>query len=412
MEVVIAGAGIAGLSAALFLHSRGIQARLYEAVPAIRELGVGINIQPHATRELARIDLLESVLEAGNSCLRWAMFNKFGQQIWQEPRGIAAGHEWPQVSIHRGRLQGILHNAVTQRLGTKAVLTGHRLVDFVQNGPKVDMRFENAATGEAIKVSADVLIGADGIHSVTRRKFYPSEGAPIFGGALMWRGVTRARPFFKNDTMALAGHATQKFIVYPITRPNAEGLAVINWIADIHADKVLRREDWNRQGNLDEFLPLFESWSFPWLDVPALIRGANEIFEFPMVDRDPLPQWTFGRITLVGDAAHPMYPIGANGGSQAIRDGSAIADALSTFSDPDEALHAYERERREVTNKIVESNRKLGPEQVMQMADERAPQGFDNIEDVISRKELEEISAQYRTITWATGALNAGRAVS
>jgi 2-polyprenyl-6-methoxyphenol hydroxylase-like FAD-dependent oxidoreductase len=403
MEVVIAGAGIAGLSAALFLHSRGLRARVFEAVSEIREVGVGINIQPHAIRELARIDLYDSVLQAGNSCLKWAMFNKFGQPIWHEPRGIAAGHEWPQISIHRGRLQGILLNAVKERLGADAVVTGHRTTGFAQDGSKVEIKFENSRAGETVTVRADALIGADGIHSAVRRQLYPNEGAPIFSGGLMWRGVTRTLPFFNNDTQAFAGYANQKFIVYPITRPDAEGLSLINWIADIQADKILRREDWNRLGNLDDFLPLYETWRFPWLDFPALVRGANEVFEYPRVDRNPLQRWSFGRVTLMGDAAHPMFPIGANGGSQAIRDGSAIADALSTHSDPEEAFCAYERERRDVTNKIVVSNRGLGPEQVMQIVEDRAPDGFDNIEDVISRRELEEVSTRYRAVTWADG---------
>jgi 2-polyprenyl-6-methoxyphenol hydroxylase-like FAD-dependent oxidoreductase len=408
VKVAIAGGGIGGLAAALFLHGRGIEVDVYESVAEIHELGVGINLQPHAVRELERIGLRAELEAAGNSCDEWAMFNRFGQEIWREPRGRAAGHAWPQISVHRGRLQGILLAAARARLGAARIHTDHHLLDFADGADGITARF---ATGEGrgpiVAVTADALIGADGIHSTVRRILYPAEGDPVFAGMLLWRGMTRTKSIFGGHTMSFAGYREQKFISYPITGPDADGCQMLNWIAEIHADKMLRREDWNRHGQLEEFLPAYEDWKFPWADIPQIIRDADRVYEYPMIDRDPLPRWTFGRVTLLGDAAHAMYPIGANGASQAIRDGAALADALAESGSAAEGLQRYEAARRETTNQIVISNRQLGPEQVMQIAHERAPNGFEHIEDVISREELVSIAQRYRSVTWASGSVNA-----
>jgi 2-polyprenyl-6-methoxyphenol hydroxylase-like FAD-dependent oxidoreductase len=399
MDIFIAGAGIGGLSAALFLHAAGHKVRLFEAAGALRELGVGINVQSHAVAELARLGLQPRLEAAGNPCIEWGMYNAFGQEIWREPRGLKAGHDWPQISIHRGRLQGILGAALTERLGAEAIAFGHRFVGFEDRGSEVTARFATRA-GE-VTATGDILIGADGIHSALRRLLHPNEGDPIFNGAVLWRGITRWKPYLSGGTQVFIGTPDQKFIVYPITPPDADGMQTTNWIAQVSSPEMLNREDWNREGRREDFLPLYDSWSFDWLDVPGMIRAAETVFEFPMVDCDPLPRWGGGRVTLLGDAAHPMVPIGANGGSQAIRDGAAIADALAARGDPIEALAAYEALRRPATAEIVLSNRQLGPEEVMKMAHERAPQGFRHVEDVISRAELEEVSRRYRTVTWA-----------
>jgi 2-polyprenyl-6-methoxyphenol hydroxylase-like FAD-dependent oxidoreductase len=405
MKIVIAGGGIGGLAAALFLQAEGIEVDVYESVPELAELGVGINLQPHAVRELEILDLRTALETAGNSCDEWAMFNRLGQQIWREPRGRAAGHAWPQISIHRGRLQGILLAAARKRLGPERIHSDHHLVGFEGAADRITATFTTGrGTGAAVRVAADALVGADGIHSTVRKLLYPAEGEPVFAGMLLWRGMTRTKPLFGGHTMVFAGYREQKFIAYPIGAPDPDGLQMLNWIAEIHADKMLRREDWNREGRLDEFLPAYADWRFSWADVPQIIRDAERVYEYPMIDRDPLPRWSFDRITLLGDAAHPMYPIGANGASQAIRDGRALAQALASGGTTAECLLRYEQERREATNQIVLSNRQLGPEQVMQMAHERAPDGFDNIEDVISREELTTIAQRYRAVTWATPA--------
>jgi 5-methylphenazine-1-carboxylate 1-monooxygenase len=405
VKIVIAGGGIGGLAAALFLQAEGIEVDIYESVPELRELGVGINLQPHAVRELELLGLRTELEAAGNSCDEWAMFNRFGQEIWREPRGCAAGHVWPQISIHRGRLQGILLAAARKRLGPERIHPDHHLVAFDHVGDRIAATFAtDRRTGSLLRVEADALIGADGIHSSVRKLLYPAEGDPVFAGMLLWRGMTRTKPLFGGHTMVFAGYREQKFIAYPIGAPDADGRQMLNWIAEIHADKMLRREDWNREGRLDEFLPAYADWRFSWADVPRIIRDAERVYEYPMIDRDPLPRWSFGPVTLLGDAAHPMYPIGANGASQAIRDGRALAQALAADGTMAECLDRYEQARREATNEIVLSNRQLGPEQVMQMAHERAPNGFEHIEDVISREELTTIAQRYRAVTWVTPA--------
>jgi 5-methylphenazine-1-carboxylate 1-monooxygenase len=405
MKIVIAGGGIGGLAAALFLQAEGIEVDVYESVPQFQELGVGINLQPHAVRELELLDLRAELEAAGNSCDEWAMFNRLGQEIWREPRGRAAGHAWPQISIHRGRLQGILLAAARKRLGPERIHTDHHLVAFERAADRIAATFATARrNGPSVRIEADVLIGADGIHSIVRKLLYPAEGDPVFAGMLLWRGMTRTKPLFGGHTMVFAGYREQKFIAYPVAPPGADGLQMLNWIAEIHADKMVRREDWNREGRLEEFLPAYSDWQFSWADVPKIIRDADRVYEYPMIDRDPLPRWSFGPVTLLGDAAHPMYPIGANGASQAIRDGRALAQALAKSGTGTECLAHYEQERREATNQIVLSNRQLGPEQVMQMAHERAPNGFEQIEDVISRDELTTIAQRYRAVTWVTPA--------
>lgn len=396
LEIIIAGGGIGGLTTAMILHDAGHSVRVFEAVSEIKELGVGINLLPHAVRTLTRLGIRDKVVATGIPTQELAYFNKHGQIIWREHRGISAGYLWPQVSIHRGRFQRLLLDAATERLGADRVRTDRRFVSFEESAGRVTAHFENRA-GEAIEeANGDILIAVDGIHSQARKLFYPDEGEPQYSGILMWRAVTPAKAFRTGATMAVIGHSTQRVVAYPISRPDEHGLTEMNWITHLTRPELLGREDWSREGKLEDFIGPFESWKYDWLDIPALCRGAEANYEFPMVDRDPLPRWSFGRVTLLGDAAHPMYPIGSNGASQAILDAEAIAEALKTHNDPVDALKAYETTRLPATAAIVTSNRGLGPEVVMQMAEDRAPGGFDNIEDVIPREELESIAAQYK----------------
>ena len=413
MNVTIVGAGIGGLSTALFLHQQGHQVRVYESAAAIRALGVGINLLPHAVRELEKLGVNEQVADGGVLTKELLYFNKLGQRIWQEPRGVDAGYRWPQVSIHRGQLQRILLDAVNERMGTDSVVTGRRLTAVDPNSGGVTSTFSVTAPSPAtVEIHADIAIAADGIHSAARHQCYPDEGIPIYSGSMHWRGTTMMKPFLSGRSMFMAGHSAVKFVAYPITRPDSNGLVQVNWIAEAQRPTPLNREDWNRPGHLEDFLPLFESWQFDWLDVASLIRGHEQVLEYPMCDRDPLPQWTFGRCTLLGDAAHPMYPIGSNGASQAIRDASALADAFARHADPEAALAAYEDARREATAAIVLSNRKMGPELVMQMAEDRAPGGFASIDDVIPRHELEAVADGYKKLAgFSRDALNAGLSV-
>jgi 5-methylphenazine-1-carboxylate 1-monooxygenase len=392
MRVLIAGGGIGGLAAALCLHRLGHDVTVLEAAGEIRPLGVGINLLPHAGRILDRLGLLPA-LEAGSVATRELVyFNRHGQRIWGEARGRFAGHDAPQLSLHRGALHQALFDSVLRRLGPAAVRTGRRVTQFVETDAGVAVDADGWLEG-------DVLIAADGIHSAIRRLLYPDEGPTCYSGRMLWRGVGRAPPFLTAASMIMAGHQNQKFVAYPIVPVDAEGWQRVNWVAELPVPIMLDREDWNRPGQLDAVLPRFESWRFPWLDVPGLIRSARSVFEFPMVDRDPLERWSFGCVTLLGDAAHPMYPIGSNGASQAILDADALAKALADHSTPQAALAAYEAERLPATAAIVHANRGNGPEHCMQLAEERAPGGFERIADVFAPGELEAMSRAYQKLT-------------
>ncbi|MEU1981224.1 flavin-dependent oxidoreductase [Nocardia sp. NPDC019395] len=386
MGIVIAGAGIGGLTAALSLHAAGFRdIAVYERVDTLRPLGVGINLLPHAVRELTELGFGERMAALGVAPGTLAYYNRHGQEIWSEPRGLAAGYHWPQLSVHRGGLQMELLAAVRERLGADAVRTGHRLVAAEPSGIA---RFHTAA-GE-VAVHAELIIGADGIHSALRRRHQPDEGAPVWNGLTLWRGTARSPGFLDGRTMIMAGDAQQKFVAYPIGD-------TVNFIAERRTTGPGAGDaDWNRAVDPAPIVELFRDWRFPWLDVPGLLAAADEILEYPMVDRDPIDRWTYGRTTLLGDAAHPMYPNGSNGASQAILDARTLAYHLATAHSTDAALAAYENDRRPATTALVLSNRRQGPEQVMVLAHERAPDGFAHIHDVVSPEELTEIATGYK----------------
>ena len=396
MKICIAGAGITGCAAAMLLAAEGHDVTVFEAVPEVNELGVGINLLPHAISILERIGMASVLENLGVATQELVYFNRHGQRIWGEPRGRFAGYPVPQVSIHRGVLQIELFRGACARLGAAKVVTGHRLV-AVSEGQPVCATFERA-DGSRVDFTADILVGADGIHSTLRRLRYPDEGLPRYGGRILWRAITRARPYLTGATMIMAGYQDCKFVSYPIEKPGADGLQTINWIAELTVAEMSERENWNKEGDKADFAGRFADWKFDWLDVPGLIAGAERVFEFPLVDRDPLPAWSFGATTLLGDAAHPMYPIGSNGASQGILDADALVRALAGHADPVAALKAYEAERLPATAAIVLANRGNGPEVCMQMAEERAPGGFARLEDVFAAGELEAIAARYKAV--------------
>ncbi|MFL6816957.1 MAG: flavin-dependent oxidoreductase [Bradyrhizobium sp.] len=402
MTVLIAGGGIGGLTLALSLHQIGIPAKVFESVSELKPLGVGINVLPHAVRELSELGLLDRLDACGVRTQELAYFSKHGKPIWSEPRGIAAGYKWPQFSIHRGTLQQILLDAAFERLGRHNILTSHHLSGWTETSEGVRADFIDRATGEIVgRHDGALLIAADGIHSAVREKLYPKEGPPIWNGRILWRGITSSQAFLSGRSMIMAGHESLKFVCYPISKEaDADGKHQINWVAERHMPPTYkwRREDYNRAAKLDEFVPWFENWRFDWLDVPSLIRNCAHAYEYPLVDRDPIPQWTFGRTTLIGDAAHPMYPIGSNGASQAILDARVLTREILARGPTHEALAAYEAERRPATSDLVMLNRRNGPEQVMQMVEERAPDGYTTVTDVLSLKELEEIASNYKRI--------------
>lgn len=399
-SAMIVGGGIGGLVTALKLHRVGVSVRVFESVENIKALGVGINLLPHAVRVLTELGLSEELEKTGLPTRELIYVNKFGSQIWQEDRGVHAGYRWPQYSIHRGRLQMLLLKAVKEQLGEDAVLTGHHLLSFQQDNDSVQAHFENKKTGEHIgSYTADVLIAADGIHSTVRKFYYPNEGLPKYSGRILWRGITESTPFLTGKSMIMAGFQDQKFVAYPVCPDAAtNGKSLVNWIAELTIEDMPSRADWNKEIDKNKFATAFANWNFGWLNVPQLIKNTEAVYEFPMVDRDPVTQWTFGRVTLLGDAAHPMYPIGSNGASQAILDADALGEEILKQSGAEQVLKAYEQARLETTANIVYTNRKNGPEVVMQIVEERAPNGFENLDEVISRQELEDIANKYKKI--------------
>lgn len=402
MKIIIVGAGIGGLAAALSLSEAGLHdVVVYERSAAIRGLGVGINLLPHAVRELTELGVADHIVELGVEPRTLAYYNRHGQPVWQEPRGIDAGYHWPQLSVHRGRLQLALRDLAEDRLA-EPIRLGHRLVEVVPNADGTETARFVTASG-TVEDTADVIVGADGIHSALRALRYPAEGAPPWSGLTLWRGVTRIPPFLDGRTMIMAGDAEQKFVAYPLGDVDASGRMPVNFIAERRVGGT-GDADWNRAVDPAPIAELFRSWNFDWLDIPAAIADADEILEYPMVDRDPLPRWTFGRTTLLGDAAHAMYPNGSNGGSQAILDARTLAFHLAAADSGadgaatiDRSLADYEEARRPAMTALLANTRATGPERVMQLAYERAPEGFDDIDAVIPYAEREKIAAEYKT---------------
>ena len=402
-EILIIGGGIGGLTAALSLHEVGFEVRVFESVAELRMLGVGINLLPHAVREMQELGLRPALEASGARCHELAYYTKRGQRIWGEPRGLAAGYAWPQLSIHRGALHRVLLDAARERLGPDRIHLGHHLQRFETVSGGVVAFFCDRATGAELPATRGAaLIAADGIHSAARRAFYPDEGPPRWNGAVMWRGIAEAAPVLDGRTMIMAGHTRQKFVCYPIGQPTTRAdRQSINFVAELRFDMtdLPDREDWSRLGDLSDFLPMFEGWRFDWLDVPALVRAAGQIWVYPMIDRDPLPRWSHGPVTLLGDAAHPMYPIGSNGASQAILDARVLAGCLRHYpTDLPRGLQRYDEIRRPPTAAIVLANRQQGPEAAMQLVEDRAPGGFTCLEDVVSAEELRAIADRYKQL--------------
>ncbi|RDI49409.1 flavin-dependent oxidoreductase [Nocardia mexicana] len=399
MKVLVVGGGIAGLSAVLSLHAMGIEAVVVDSVTEMRPLGVGINLLPHATAELIELGLGEQLATTAIPTAEVVHFDRWGNEIWRELRGMAAGHRWPQYSVHRGELQDMLLRSVRERLGPSAVRTGLRFVSATQNEDGVHSIFHDRVRDTTVEFDSGVLIGADGLHSAVRAGLYPHEPEPSWNGIRMWRGTTMARPFGSGATMIFGGsnHAA-KFVAYPISQAARQrGRALINWVAEVRLPKIGDAvASWDHRGRLEDVLPHYDGWELAGLDVGSVIAGSERILEYPMVDRDPVPRWTFGRITLMGDAAHPMYPVGSNGGSQAILDARALAIALADAADPAAGLAAYEAARLAPANETVLANRDIPMDRILRLVAERAPRGFDRIEDVVTPDELRVIGDGYR----------------
>jgi 5-methylphenazine-1-carboxylate 1-monooxygenase len=402
MHIMIAGGGIGGLTMALCLHEIGIKATVFESNDNIRELGVGINVLPHAMKILRELDLEERMLDSGVELERYMWFNRHGQEIWSDLRGRKAGYEWPQISMHRGRFQGLLADAVRERIGPDAIKCNHHLVDFTQQTDQVTANFVDKRSNQPVgSFDADGLIGADGIHSSVRSYFYPDEGPARWSGNMLWRMTVEIDPVLGGQTMIAVGNSQTKVVGYEISaEAKRRGKSLFNWIAEVKladSDAALsRREDWNQASAVDEFLSHFSDWEFDWLSVPELAKKTEGVWSFPMVDRDPVDNWTEGAVTLLGDAAHAMWPIGSNGASQAILDCQCMADQLSTSGNVAEAFAAYEDDRRPATAAIVLANRGNAHDEILEIAERRAPDGFDSIDEFSSTEELGLIVNGYK----------------
>jgi 2-polyprenyl-6-methoxyphenol hydroxylase-like FAD-dependent oxidoreductase len=411
LDVLIIGAGIGGLTLALSLHQVGIPCRVFEASPEIKPLGAGINLLPHAMRELSELGLQDRLESAGVETRELCFYNRFGQFIFKEPRGRFAGYLWPQLSIHRGDLQLILLEAARERIGAERIHCGFKCAGVEQDENGVTAFFEDPKTGEPLaSANGSIALGCDGIHSRLRKQLFPHEGPARYSGINMWRGVARCKPFLTGSSMALAGWLrTGKMVVYPIRKDlDSNGCQLINWVAEIETPNHSQR-DWNRVGRLEDFIGAFEDWTFDWHDYVGMVKASETILEYPMVDQDPLPQWSFGRISLLGDAAHPMYPRGSNGAGQAILDARCLAGCLKRVPDPAAALKAYEAERLAAANKVVLMNRTNPPDAILREVDERTGgKPFKSIDDVISKEELIAISERYKTVAgFEVNSLNA-----
>ncbi|NEY90193.1 flavin-dependent oxidoreductase [Tabrizicola oligotrophica] len=395
--ILIAGGGIAGLVMGLTAHQLGLPFRVYERVAEPRPLGVGINLQPNSVRELFDLGLEDELEAIGVRTRQYGFYSKTGRKIWVEPRGLHAGYHWPQYSIHRGQFQMMLLRVLRERAGAECVVTGAGVAGFETTDTDATL-----ILADGRRVAGDVVIAADGIHSAIRKQMVPTEGDPIWNGAIMWRGTTQARHFLGGHAMALAGHDSQRFVAYPISGEDpVTGLAEINWIAELRVDpsRALSKGDWNRPADKADFLPAFEDWVFDWLDCPAMIRASGTVYEYPMVDREPLPSWTDGCVTLMGDAAHATYPVGSNGASLAIIDARKLGAAFRAHGVNRAALLAYEAEMRPRAEGVLRANRGKGPDAVMQMVEDRSGGVYDDIETVIPRAELAAHAEKYKQLS-------------
>ena len=397
--VIVAGGGIGGLATALTLHQIGVPCIVFEAVREMRPLGVGINLQPNAVRELYDLGITEHDLDRiGLPAKEWALVGLNGNDIYSEPRGLLAGYNWPQYAVHRGQLHMMLYDKVVERIGPDAVRLGSRMTGYRKTGDGVSVSIAHA-DGSASEISGALLIGADGIHSAVRAQMHPAQPPIHWGGAIMWRGTTWGKPIRSGASFVGLGTHRHRMVFYPISQPDPRtGLSMINWIAEVTMDNAegWKQSGWFRQVPITEFVHHFKSWIWDWLDVPALLRQADSAFENPMIDRDPVSTWQDGPVALLGDAAHPMYPTGSNGGSQAVVDARVLGACMVEHGVTPAALAAYDKKLCGPISQVVLRNRGAGPFGLLNMVDERCGGTFDNIDDVIPPKERTEFMAGYK----------------
>ncbi len=400
MTVLIAGGGISGLVLALSCHQVGIPFKVFEASKTMRPLGVGINLQPSAVRELCDLGLEDQLDKIGVKTRDYGMYSKKGLHIWTESRGTHLGYHWPQYSVHRGWLHMMLYETLVDRAGPEVMETGWRITGYSQHTDRAHLHMSgpDAATRTD---DGTVVIGADGIHSALRKQMVPDEGPPHWDGVVLYRGTTQAKPFLSGASMVMIGHEGRRFVSYPISGADpATGLATINWIGCLKQNPSAGypHDSFSREASQDDVLPTFEGFAFDWLDIPHLIRSTKQIFEYPMIDRDPLTQWTDGRVTLIGDAAHPAYPVGSNGAGAGILDARTLVAQFLQHGLTSDALIAFEALMLPPTTKMVLTNRSAGPDAILDVVEDRCGGQFERIEDVIPRADMDAHAETYKKI--------------
>lgn len=399
-HVIIAGGGIGGLVTALTLQQIGVKFSVYEAVRELAPLGVGINIQPNAVRELQDLGIGPEALDSvGLPAREWALVGLKGNDVYSEPRGLEAGYHWPQYAVHRGRFHMMLYHILKERAGADVVRTGHKVTGYEHKCDGTVTALIERADGTQLRENGTILIAADGIHSAVRARMHPQQPPIHWGGAIMWRGTTMAKPIRTGASFVGLGTHKQRVVLYPISHPDPEtGLAMINWIAEVVVDKDDGRysNGWFRPVKVEDFAHHFAKWTYDWLDVPDLLARADVAYENPMIDRDPVPTWQDGPVILMGDAAHAMYPTGSNGASQAIMDARHLGAAMLEHGVTPAALRAFDAKFCAPISELVLRNRGAGPFGLLNLIDERCGGEFEDINDVVPEAERNAFMARYK----------------
>ena len=401
-NIAIIGAGPGGLIMALRLHKAGFRPTVYETVPELKPLGVGVDIKTVGTAELDELGLLEDFRAISVDAVDSIFYNHFGQEIYAEKCGVHMGYLHEQRFVHRGILQMMLFEKVIERLGADAVKLGARLVRYEQDGEGVTLHIRHLEDDRVETFRHDAVIAADGIKSVARAQMHPTLTEPEFSGITMWRGTTLREPIRDGHTILHLGDPRiSTMIVYPIAENfEGTGLDLINWVVETNGEETI--EDWNQVADPEQIIPAFDSLKLPFLDVQQLIRDAREVYLFPLVRHFPLDTWVDGRVVLIGDAAHAMYPRGGNGITQAMLDARVLSEKLVELGDPEAAFQAYDAARRPIVTRIVDSMRGEGYEVIRRMVAERTDgQPFDDIEEVLPLAEADEIFSGYHKLVGA-----------
>jgi 2-polyprenyl-6-methoxyphenol hydroxylase-like FAD-dependent oxidoreductase len=408
IDVIIVGCGIGGLVSALCLNRCGVQVRLYEQAESLEAIGFGLNLQPYCVKLLHELGLENEMDEIGVRTRRVLFYSGNGQYLLEDPRGLDGGYNWPMYSIHRGHFHQLLLRHVRQKLGQSSIKLSLKLVHFRSSLDYVEMDFVNTITGKLITDKSKLLIGADGINSSVRKILYPNEGLPIWRGLNIWRGITSVdKMYLDGRTMICMGNPDYKhLVIYPVNNN------LINWAFVIRVSQgktscLTETPDWTNTGHIEDLLPLISQMKLDFIDIQQLVKSSINVNQFPLTDRDLLSQWTFDRVTLLGDAAHPMYPNGGNGASQAILDAKQLYISFVQYGITNQALQSYENIRRPQTNQFVLAAREYGPDKILKIVDERSPNLFNQLSDVISSTEIKSMILNYKQMSgWNAQLLN------